>query len=139
MHKISHITLKRKLPAVFALVVFLFLLLTCRLFYIQIIDGTGLQTLASDQWTRDLPYRAERGDITDRNGVVLATSETSYTVYVRPNDLTRHDEVAKAVAAVTGNDFDSVYKKVIKTGVSEVKVATGLTKNQMLTLLSGLF
>ena len=134
MHKISHITLKRKLPAVFALVVFLFLLLTCRLFYIQIIDGTGLQTLASDQWTRDLPYRAERGDITDRNGVVLATSETSYTVYVRPNDLTRHDEVAKAVAAVTGNDFDSVYKKVIKTGVSEVKVATGLTKNQMLTL-----
>lgn len=132
MHKISHITLKRKLPAVLALVVFLFLLLICRLFYIQIIDGTGLQTLALGQWTRDLPYRAERGDITDRNGVVLASSQTSYTLYVRPNDLERHEEVAKAIASATGSYFDSVYKKVIKTGVSEVKVATGLTKNQML-------
>ena len=134
MHKISHITLKRKLPAVLALVVFLFLLLVCRLFYIQIIDGTGLQTLALGQWTRDLPFRAERGDITDRNGVVLATSQTSYTLYVRPNDLEKHDEVAKAIAAVTGDTFDDVYKKVIKKGVSEVKVATKLTKNQMLTL-----
>ena len=70
MHKISHITLKRKLPAVLALVVFLFLLLVCRLFYIQIIDGTGLQTLALDQWTRDLPFRAERGDI-----VILDTTD----------------------------------------------------------------
>ena len=134
MHKISHITLKRKLPAVLALVVFLFLLLVCRLFYIQIIDGTGLQTLALDQWTRDLPFRAERGDIVDRNGVVLATSQTSYTLYVRPNDLEKHEEVAKAIAAATGDSFDNVYKKVIKKGVSEVKVATNLTKNQMLTL-----
>ena len=134
MHKISHITLKRKLPAVLALVVFLFLLLVCRLFYIQIIDGTGLQTLAAGQWTRDLPFKAERGDITDRNGVVLATSQSSYTVYVRPNDLKEHDKVASAIAAATGADFDSVYKKVIKSGVSEVRVATGLTKNQMLTV-----
>lgn len=134
MHKISHITLKRKLPAVLALVVFLFLLLVCRLFYIQIIDSTGLQTLALDQWTRDLPYKAERGDITDRNGVVLASSQSSYTVYVRPNDLSEHDKVAKAIASATGADFDTVYKKVIKTGVSEVRVATGLTKNEMLTV-----
>lgn len=134
MHKISHITLKRKLPAVFALVVFLFLLLIGRLFYIQIIDGNGLQTLALDQWTRDLPFRAERGDIVDRNGTVLATSQTSYTLYVRPNDLEKHDEVARAVSAATGADFDNVYKKVIKTGVSEVKVATGLTRSQMLAL-----
>ena len=74
MHKISHITLKRKLPAVFALVVFLFLLLIGRLFYIQIIDGNGLQTLALDQWTRDLHFRAERGGIVESNGTVLATS-----------------------------------------------------------------
>lgn len=134
MHKISHITLKRKLPAVFALVVFLFLLLIGRLFYIQIIDGNGLQTLALDQWTRDLPFRAERGDIVDRNGTVLATSQTSYTLYVRPNDLEKHDEVARALSAATGADFDNVYKKVIKTGVSEVKVATGLTRSQMLAL-----
>ena len=134
MHKISHITLKRKLPAVFALVVFLFLLLIGRLFYIQIIDGNGLQTLALDQWTRDLPFRAERGDIVDRNGTVLAPSQTSYTLYVRPNDLEKHDEVARAVSAATGADFDNLYKKVIKTGVSEVKVATGLTRSQMLAL-----
>lgn len=134
MHKISHITLKRKLPAVLALVVFLFLLLVGRLFYIQIIDGIGLQTLALGQWTRDLPFRAERGDIVDRNGTVLASSQTSYTVYVRPNDLKEHDKVAKAIASATGSDFDAVYKKVIKSGVSEVRVETGLTKNEMLSV-----
>ena len=134
MHKISHITLKRKLPAVLTLVVFLFLLLAGRLFYIQIIDGIGLQTLALGQWMRDLPFRAERGDIVDRNGTVLASSQTSYTVYVRPNDLKEHDKVAKAIASATGADFDEVYKKVIKSGVSEVRVATGLTKNEMLAV-----
>ena len=134
MHKISHITLKRKLPAVLALVVFLFLLLAGRLFYIQIIDGIGLQTLALGQWMRDLPFRAERGDIVDRNGTVLASSQTSYTVYVRPNDLKEHDKVAKAIASATGADFEEVYKKVIKSGVSEVRVATGLTKNEMLAV-----
>ena len=134
MHKISHITLKRKLPAVLALVVFLFLLLAGRLFYIQIIDGIGLQTLALGQWMRDLPFRAERGNIVDRNGTVLASSQTSYTVYVRPNDLKEHDKVAKAIASATGADFDEVYKKVIKSGVSEVRVATGLTKNEMLAV-----
>ncbi len=134
MHKISHITLKRKLPAVLALVVFLFLLLAGRLFYIQIIDGIGLQTLALGQWMRDLPFRAERGDIVDRNGTVLASSQTSYTVYVRPNDLKEHDKVAKAIASATDADFDEVYKKVIKSGVSEVRVATGLTKNEMLAV-----
>ncbi len=134
MHKISHITLKRKLPAVLALVVFLFLLLAGRLFYIQIIDGIGLQTLALGQWMRDLPFRAERGDIVDRNGTVLASSQTSYTVYVRPNDLKEHDKVAKAIASATGAGFDEVYKKVIKSGVSEVRVATGLTKNEMLAV-----
>lgn len=130
MHTISHITLKRKLLAVFVLVAFLFSLLVCRLFFIQVIDGTKLQTLAADQWLRDLPFRASRGKITDANGVVLATSQTSYTVYVRPREVQEHDKIAKAISSATGKDFDSVYKKVIKQGVSEVKVATGLTSNQ---------
>lgn len=134
MNRISHITLKRKLLAIILLVVFLFLALISRLFYIQIITGTSLQTLAFDQWTRDLPFKAQRGDITDRNGTVLATSQSSYTLYVRPNDLKDHNLVAKAIASVTDGDYETIFKKVIKTGVSEVKVVSGLTKNQMTTL-----
>ena len=40
---------------------------------------------ALDQWTREIPIVAQRGKITDRNGVVLADNSTAYTVFARSN------------------------------------------------------
>ncbi len=54
----------------FVAIAFIFLSFL-RLGYIQIVWGKKLQTRALEQWTRDLPVTADRGDITDTNGIVF--------------------------------------------------------------------
>ena len=79
-------------------IVFLFCVLIGRLFYIQVIDGSALQTKAAEQWYRDLPLKAARGYIYDTKGTVLAESEDVYALYVRPNAVTDAVAVARVLA-----------------------------------------
>ena len=134
MRNISHITLKRRLFAAALLIAFLFCILIARLFYIQVVDGSALSGKAYGQWTRDLPMKANRGDITDRNGVVLASSYTTYTVYVRPNEMEDVAAVSSAISQVSGEEYARVYARVSKKGVSEVRVVTGLSEAQSFAL-----
>ena len=52
-------------------ITFLFCLLFGRFFYVQVLWQEELNYRALDQWTRELPIVADRGKITDRNGVVI--------------------------------------------------------------------
>ncbi len=58
--------------------------------------------------------QATRGDITDRNGVVVADTKTAYTLYVRPNSMTDVKSVAGAISVALGKDFDTIYNKINK-------------------------
>ena len=118
------------------LLVFIFALLFGRLFYLQVIWGETLQYRAYDQWTRELPFRAERGDIVDANGIVLAKSATSYTLYARPNEMKNINYIADSIADIIDMDRDKLAEKLSKKGVSEITVAKNLTKNQMLSLIA---
>lgn len=136
MQKISHITIRKRLLATTLLITFLFAGLVTRLFFVQIVDGQQLQIRAFDQWTRDLPMRADRGDIVDCNGVLLAQSDTVYTLYARPAEITEKEQTAQIVAGIVGTDYDSVYRKVTKKGVSEVTIAKNLPRDTMLKLIA---
>ena len=57
-----------------------------KLYAIQIRDHTFYQEKAISQQTRDNAISANRGQITDVNGKVLATSATVYDVIISPND-----------------------------------------------------
>ena len=80
--------LRKRLFAISLAVTFLFCFLCARFFYVQVIWNEELNYRALDQWTREIPIVAERGKITDRNGVVLADNSTAYTVYARSNAVT---------------------------------------------------
>jgi len=134
--KISQFSTKKKLIISVVLLVFIFALLFGRLFYLQVIWGETLQYRAYDQWTRELPFRAERGDIVDANGIVLAKSATSYTLYARPNEMKNINYIADSIADIIDMDRDKLAEKLSKKGVSEITVAKNLTKNQMLSLIA---
>lgn len=136
MDKISQFSTKKKLIISVVLLVFIFALLFGRLFYLQVIWGETLQYRAYDQWTRELPFRAERGDIVDANGIVLAKSATSYTLYARPNEMKNINYIADSIADIIDMDRDKLAEKLSKKGVSEITVAKNLTKNQMLSLIA---
>ncbi|MBQ8433851.1 MAG: hypothetical protein IJX23_03485 [Clostridia bacterium] len=102
-----------------------------RLAYIQVVWGKDLQQKASDQWQRDLPIKAYRGDIVDTNGSLLATTQTSYGLYVRPQSVTDAHLCAKTLAEILQKDYQKLYDKITSRGVSEVTLANTITSSQV--------
>jgi len=117
------------------LIAFLFTVVLCKLIYIEVIDSSRLQSLALDQWTREVPLRAERGKIFDRNGVVLADSATSYTVFVRPVSVKDKAHTAKVLSSVLVLDEQKLLEKM-RSKVSEITVAKQIDKKTMLNIVS---
>ena len=52
----------------------LFIIL-CRIFYLQFFQHDELLEKAKQNWDREIPFMAERGEIVDRNGEKLVTNE----------------------------------------------------------------
>lgn len=125
----------KKLLAVLLLVVFLFLAIFIKLLFVMIVDGNELQVKAISQWMRDVPTEAPRGNILDKNGKLLASTATRYNIYVRPNSVADKDAMADLLSSVFGYDKAQILAKISKSA-SEVTVATGASKEQMLSLYS---
>ena len=132
MVKISHISIRRRLSATLLLITFFLCILSGRLLYVQIINSDSLRTLAFEQWTRDLPFTANRGDITDVNGIKLASSMTLYTMYCRPSDVKEAEEIATFVSDALDIDKTLLYTRLTKKGVSEVRLCRRVTRAEML-------
>lgn len=110
-----------------------------RLGYLQLVAGKELQVLASSQWLRDLPLSAKRGDILDCNGVLLATSETTYDIYVRARTVDKPSELASLLSNILGLDFDKTYTKVTNKSISESLIKLQVPEDVSLKLVeSGL-
>lgn len=109
---------KRLLSIVVGLIV-LFVALVSRLFYLQVVSSKSLQIKASSQWLRDLPLASNRGEIFDCNGVVLATTITTYDVYVRARNVDDYKSLAEYLSSKLQLDYEKVYKKVSNTRISE--------------------
>lgn len=93
---------------VFLVVVILFVLVIIKIFYIQVIDYDRLNDLANDLWSRNLPITADRGKITDRNGVVLADNITTTSLVVVPNQIEDKESVAASLANILNADYDDM-------------------------------
>ncbi|MET0311235.1 MAG: penicillin-binding protein 2 [Burkholderiaceae bacterium] len=68
-------------------ILFCFLLLVMRLVYLQVIRHDDLDEQAESNRTAIVPIVPNRGLILDRNGVVLATNYSAYTLEITPSRL----------------------------------------------------
>lgn len=106
-----------------------FLALVIRIWYINNKDGKRYEKIVLAQQSYDsieIPYR--RGDILDRNGTQLATSEKVYNLIIEPKNILQDDKVKKATISALTKYFDiteqeiedalsdksSLYKKMLK-------------------------
>lgn len=133
--KYTSVSIKNRLLAMFIVVTFFLCALIVRLLYLQVITGNSLSSRAYQQWLRDLPMTAARGEILDRNGASLASSYTTYDVYVRPADIKDSLAVTKVISDATNEDFDKVHEKVSKRGYSEVLVVKSVEKSVVQNIL----
>ena len=122
--------LRKRLFAVTVAVAFLFLLIFARFFQVQVAQGEDLRYRALDQWTREIPIVAERGKITDANGVLLADNTPSWTVFVRPNAVRDKDATAAALAHVFDLDAQALAERLRTAKVSEITLARRITKEK---------
>ena len=97
----------------------------------QVIWSEELNYLALDQWTRELPIIAKRGEITDRNGVLLADNRAAYTVYARSNAVKDKKRAASLLASALSMDENNIYEKLTKKKASEVTIAKKIDKSQV--------
>ena len=118
-------TRKRLLIAVIS-ITFLFCALIGRLCFLQLFMGESLKARAAEQWYRDLPLKAKRGTIYDRNGNVIVDSRDVFTVYVRPRAVTDRAAVSKALAQKLELDEAKLVEKLSNAAVSEITVKKGV-------------
>src|SRR3954466_613237 len=83
-------------------VLLMFFLLLVRFFYLQVIQHEHYNTLAEANRISILPIVPNRGIIVDRNGVVLATNYSAYTLEITPSKIQNNlestiDELATLV------------------------------------------
>lgn len=112
------------------LMAFLFVAIISKLVYVQLVNSRKLQIKALDQWTRDIPVIGERGDIFDRNGILLADTYTTYTVYVRPVSVKNKYVTSEVLARVLNVEQAKLYTKMMSR-ISEITVAKKVLKYQM--------
>ncbi|MDU0329967.1 stage V sporulation protein D [Paenibacillus sp. 3LSP] len=112
--KVSRFTVRRRLFWLLMVLCLLFVALAVRLAYVQIGKGAELSAKAEDSWRRNIPYSAKRGEISDRNGTMLAYNITTPTVMAIPVQIKDPELTAKKLAPLLGMTEESVLKTITK-------------------------
>ena len=77
-----------------------FFLLAARLIYLQVVRHEDLNEQAENNRTAIIPIVPNRGLILDRNGVVLATNYSAYTLEIMPSKVANLDATIEALGEV---------------------------------------
>ena len=99
---------------VFLIVTIVLVIAIARVFYIQVFSYKKLSNLAESLWSRELPISADRGEIVDRNGVVLATNITTTSLVVIPNQIEDKEDAAKKISDILGSDYEDMLAHLSK-------------------------
>ena len=98
----------------FLLIFCLLFIIICRVFYIQVFSYDKLSSLAESLWSRKLPIGADRGEIYDRKGRVLATNLTTTSLVLIPNQIKNPEEVAQKLSEILNSDYNDMLAHVAK-------------------------
>lgn len=112
--RVSNVTVRRRLIFVLLVGLAAFLIIMLRLGYVQFALGDWLTGQAQDSWSRDVPFEAKRGEITDRNDVVLATNVSAPSILVVPRQVKDPTEAAEKLANVLQMDRQKAYELITK-------------------------
>ena len=80
-------TIHERMRLIFLISMIILIAILIKVFYILVFAYEKLSSLAEDLWSRELPIKADRGKIIDRNGVVLADNITTVSLVLVPNQI----------------------------------------------------
>ena len=118
---------KKKILVVFICAALILCALIGRLVWLMIFDAEYYQELAQDLHEREREIKAARGEIVDRNGVVLATNRTVCTISVIHSQIEEPERVIEVLCSDLEMEESEVRKKVEKVSSME-KIKTNVDK-----------
>lgn len=118
---------KKKILVVFGVAFITILGLIGRLTYLMIFDAAYYQKKAEALHEREREIKAARGEIVDRNGVVLATNKTVCTISVIHSQIQEPQQVIAVLSKELELDEETVRRRVEKVSSME-KVKTNVEK-----------
>ena len=111
----------KRITLVLIMVLLLFAIIVFRVFYIEAINNKKLSKLADDLWSRNLPIKADRGLILDRNGNIIAGNVYSGSLALVPSQIKDKEKTAKELSEILGTSYEEMYKHVSKkTSIEKV-------------------
>lgn len=112
--KLSDGIIKNRIWLLLLFFFFLFLLLVGRLIDLQIIRHHFFQAKALEQRLKVITLAADRGDIFDCVGRLLATSIDTYSIYIVPSQIKNKGSMARKLSRILGMRYIDVINKMYK-------------------------
>lgn len=97
-----------RVRVVFIVVTLVLIMVISKVFIIEVIEYDKLSNLASGLWSRNLPISADRGEIFDRNGEVIATNITTTSLVFIPNQIIDKEAVARDISKILNADYETI-------------------------------
>jgi penicillin-binding protein 2 len=112
-----------------------FLLLSLRLFYLQVVRGGYLRQLSEEQRTQVVPERAPRGIIYDRHGTAIAGNKTSFAALFYPfsSGKTPTSDVIAQLKIILHKDLGMQITRGWRSGQA-VRLVDDLSREEMFLL-----
>ncbi|WP_461812277.1 peptidoglycan D,D-transpeptidase FtsI family protein [Faecalimonas sp.] len=118
---------KKKIFVVFSCAILVIVLLISRLVYLMVVDAPYYQKRAESLHEREREIKAERGEIIDAKGKVLATNKTVCTISVIHSQIKDAEKVIRILSDELGVEEKLVRKKVEKVSSME-RIKTNVDK-----------
>lgn len=104
------------------------LVLAIRLFNLQVICYEEYQNRVLDNVQAEVTVKADRGEIYDRNGVLLATNYTVYRVFISPRDI-KNDAQKELICRGLSDILHVTYEKVLENANMTTKADRTIKRN----------
>lgn len=109
----------KRIKIVLLVILFVFFVIICKVFYIEVIDYNKLNNLASGLWSRNLPIEADRGKIYTVDGEVVAGNLTTTSLVFIPNQIKNKDLVADKISEILDVDKSVIEEHLYKKSMME--------------------
>lgn len=110
----------KRIKIILLIIIFCFIIIICKVFYIQVIDYDKLNNYATNLWSRNLVIGANRGRILTNDNVIIADNTTTVSLVVIPNQIKNKDDVIKDLAKILNVKEEKISEHVNKSSSVEI-------------------
>ena len=109
----------KRIKIVLLIILFIFIIIIAKVFYIEVIDYKKLNSLASGLWSRNLPIEADRGNIYTVDGEAIASNLTITSLVFIPNQIKNKDLVAEKISEILDVPKSKIEEHLYKKSMME--------------------